>query len=253
MESSEEVIVYTIPGPKLVRATVIARPSKVVKSPYLADIRVEDTGETCMAHTPALGCCGYVAEDKKVWISPRPSSEGASKYIIFMAETISGEIIGIHPTVANAIVYNLFKERIIFPEVTSEDVEVTHGTCRFDMYGKDVDNNEVYVEVKCAPIAIEGVAIFPHGNNRKKGLVSPRALKHVECMTEIVEKVGAKTRCILLYLTMRTDCNRIQISTMDETYRDAVLKARDAGVEIVGYSIKWVGNNAIFNAELPVV
>ncbi len=252
MTTSEEAIVYTLPGPKVVRATVIARPSKIVKSPYLADIRVDDTGETCMAHTPALGCCGYVAEDKKVWISPRPSSEGASKYIIFMAETISGEIIGIHPTVANAIVYNLFKERIIFPEVRIEDVEVTHGTCRFDMYGKDIEGNEVYVEVKCAPIAIERAAIFPHGNNRKKGLVSPRALKHVESMTEIIQ-TKKKVRCILLYLTMRTDCDKIQISTMDETYRDAVLKARSSGVEIVGYSIKWVGNNAIFHAELPVV
>lgn len=243
-------LVYTIPGPSVVRATVIARPSKIVKSPYLADIRVDDTGETCMAHTPALGCCGYVAEDKKVWISPRPvDSDGASKYIIFMAETMSGDIIGIHPTVANAIVYNMFTRRFIYPEVNIEDAEVTHGTCRFDLFGRAA-GKEVFVEVKCAPIAIEGAAIFPHGNNRKKGLISPRALKHVECMTEMV---AAGKRCILIYLTMRTDCDRIQISTMDEVYRAAVLRARSAGVEIVGYYIKWVGNKAIFGSELPVV
>ena len=253
---SEEALVYTLPGPPVIKATVIARPSKIVKSPYLADIRIDSTGETCMAHTPALGCCGYVAEDKKVWVSPRPKGrspdEGASKYIIFMAETIRGDIIGIHPTVANAIVYNLFTGRFIFPEVNITDVEVTHGESRFDMFGKDIDDNEVFVEVKCAPIAIEGAAIFPHGNNRKKGLVSPRALKHVECMSEI-KTTRPRTRCILVYLTMRTDCDKIQISTMDETYRAAVLRARDIGVEIVGYCIKWVGNKAIFHSELPVV
>ncbi len=250
--TEETQLVYTLPGPPVTKATVLARPSKVVKSPYLADIRVDETGETCMAHTPALGCCGYVAENKKVWISPRPSTEGSSKYIIFMAETSSGEIVGIHPTVANVIVFNLFSRKFIFPEVTIKDVEFTYGDCRFDMFGKDSSGNDVFVEVKCAPIAIDGAAIFPHGNNRKKGLVSPRALKHVESMTEIIN-TRSKSRCILVYLTMRTDCDRIEISKLDETYRNAVLTARTAGVEIVGYNIKWVGNKAIFHSELPIV
>ena len=46
--------------PTLIKATVVNRPSKTIKSPYVADIKLED-GTTAMCHTPGLGCCGLVA------------------------------------------------------------------------------------------------------------------------------------------------------------------------------------------------
>ena len=47
----------------LFRATIVHRPSKIIQSPYVADVKLLDaphnTVETAhLAHCPALGCCG---------------------------------------------------------------------------------------------------------------------------------------------------------------------------------------------------
>ena len=43
----------------LVEAEVIKRPSKNIKTPYVADVIYGET--EYLAHTPALGCCGSVS------------------------------------------------------------------------------------------------------------------------------------------------------------------------------------------------
>ena len=260
----------------LVPATVIARPSKVNKSPYLADIVLEGSEEQVMAHTPALGCCGLVAPGRKVWVSLR-EGPGVSKYVIYCAEEEAQEeddrtIIGIHPTISNTIVYKMLVKEIILPEVYELETEVTYGNCRFDIAGMQADGRKVFIEVKCAPIAdivdcmpcyrllkliaakVAGTkkfAIFPHGNNRKEGTVSPRALKHVTTMTEIVER--SEARCIVIYITQRTDCHAIKISELDPQYRDAVLHASKVGVEFMGISVQWIGSEIHYYNTLLVI
>ncbi len=256
----------------LLPATVIARPSKVNKSPYLADIVLEGSEEQVMAHTPALGCCGLIAPGRKVWVSAREGT-GVSKYTIYCAEDEGGQsIIGVHPTISNKIVYKMLTKEIILPEVYELETEVTYGDCRFDIAGVQADGKKVFIEVKCAPIAdivdcmpryrllqliaakaagTEKFAIFPHGNNRKEGTVSPRALKHVNIMTKMVE--NSEARCIVIYVTQRTDCHAIKISELDPKYREAVLTAADKGVEFMGISVGWTGSEIYFHNHLPVI
>ncbi len=256
----------------LLPATVIARPSKVNKSPYLADIVLEGSEEQVMAHTPALGCCGLIAPGRKVWVSAREGA-GVSKYVIYCAEDEGGLCpIGVHPTISNKIVYKMLTKEIILPEVYELETEVTYKNCRFDIAGVQADGKKVFIEVKCAPIAdivdcmpryrllqliaakaagTEKFAIFPHGNNRKEGTVSPRALKHVNTMTEMVE--NSEARCIVIYVTQRTDCHAIKISELDPKYREAVLTAADKGVEFMGISVGWTGSEIYFHNHLPVI
>ncbi len=42
----------------LIDGLVIKRPSATCKTPYVADVKIEDKDENIMAHTAALGCCG---------------------------------------------------------------------------------------------------------------------------------------------------------------------------------------------------
>ncbi len=254
----------------LIPAKVIARPSKVNKSPYLADIIIEGEDEEEMAHTPALGCCGLVAPGRRVWVAPRDGAQGVSKYVIYCAEE-EGQIIGIHPTISNTIVYKMLVKEMIFPEIYELETEVTHGDCRFDIAGM-CGNKRVYIEVKCAPIGdivdcmpryrllqligakaagTKKFAIFPHGNSRKEGTISPRALKHIETMKTIVE--SGEARCIVVYVTQRTDCHAIKISELDPKYREAVLSASEAGVELMGLAIQWDGSNIYYHGAIPVI
>ena len=80
-----EEYIYSLP--KLYKGLVLARPSKVCKSPYLADVRIFDEHDNIiednvMVHSPALGCCGLIAPNVYVLCSKSESTKNKSKYVI---------------------------------------------------------------------------------------------------------------------------------------------------------------------------
>ena len=261
------MLLYSLPS-DLVRATVVRRPSQYNKSPYLADILVDGEQEPSVAHTPALGCNGYVAPGQVVWAMPATNSKTISKYTIYHAEQ-DGEIICIHPQVANAVARALLESWLVVPGLQKIKSEVTVGDSRFD-FGARVQKQKAYIEVKSAPIAdiVDALpkdrsrsissmgpgphpktAIFPHGNNPKEGLLSPRALKHIEHLNGLT----TEARCVMLYLTMRTDVNRLTISARDKVYREAVARAAAAGVQVEAWTVKWTGRHAYLGECIPVI
>jgi hypothetical protein len=54
-------LLYSLPKP-LIKARVLARPSKKVKSPYLADVLLLETNKEALCHSAALGCSGHIVE-----------------------------------------------------------------------------------------------------------------------------------------------------------------------------------------------
>ncbi len=267
---------YTLPRP-LQRATVLARPSRTNKSPYLADIHTED-GTICMAHTPALGCCGLIAPGALVWVMP--SAEGGktvSKYTIYLVELADGTRICAHPTVANEVAEGLLRSGAAVPGLTDLTREVTLGDSRFDFAGRlsgpEGSNRRAIIEVKSAPIADyvdclprdrakalaaaerttgPKMAIFPHGNQRKEGIISERAIKHAQGLAALARSPELPL-CVMLYLSMRTDIDRFTVSSVDKTYQAAVEDASRAGVQILAYSIRWDYNAAYLSHRLTVV
>ena len=57
----------------LVLVKVISRPSKICKTPYVADIELKD-GSVVQAHCASLGCCGLCEKDCYVYASPIKSN-----------------------------------------------------------------------------------------------------------------------------------------------------------------------------------
>ncbi len=263
MSGSEAL--YKVEG-GLLEARVIARPSKVCKSPYLADIEIGETGEIAIAHTPALGCGGLVAEDQIVYVVLRGGAPGISKYIVYCAKGDNDDIIGIHPTLANQLVRTMIERGLICSEVEGLKSEATDGDCRFDF---SANGGLTFIEVKSAiigdyvdclnrwrlvqlaaakAIGAPKMAIFPYGTERKEGLVSERALKHVQGLTRLAAE---GKRSILIYVTQRTDCDNIRISSLDSIYRKAVMEdAIKAGVEIIGVALQWDTDGSIYFHEL---
>lgn len=266
------MLLYSLPN-ELLRATVVARPSTYNKSPYLADILIEGEQEPSVAHSPALGCNGYVAPGQMVWVMPASNENTISKYTIYHAEQ-DGEIICIHPQVANHVARALLESWLVIPGLRKIRSEVTVGDSRFDFGALAREDpkikQKVYIEVKSAPIAdlvdelpksrakaLESIgpgphtktSIFPHGNNPKNGIISPRALKHIEHLNGLT----AEARCVMLYLTMRTDVDRLTISKRDMVYREAVKRAAAAGVQVEAWTIKWIGRHAYLGNNIPVI
>lgn len=146
------------------------------------------------------------------------------------------------------------------PNVLSFDTQQTFLNSRFDFCGKDKDGNDFVLEVKNVPLADyvdapkkdkkkaleqvpkkiyeEKIAYFPDGYRKlSDDVVSPRALKHVQELTQIAQ--NTKTRAILCFVVQRSDVSRFQPSNIDMQYKKAVQDAWLKGVEICCIQVYW--------------
>lgn len=265
------VLLYSLPNP-LIKAKVLARPSKKVKSPYLADVLLLDTNEEVLCHSAALGCSGHITENSIVWVLEKEESTSKSTHQIYLIEE-NDIMIGCHPLVANKIAYRLLKNNMVLPNTKDVLSEYTMGDCRFDFLAK-CDDRLTIIEVKSVPIAdyIDGttkevqaylkeypelkqkIAIFPYCTTQNKRKVSneplsERALKHVTELTKLVNT----TKCVLLFIIQRTDVSQFCITKLDPIYKEACKKALDAGVIIKAISVRWDNRFCYYEKDLEII
>lgn len=247
---------------ELYKGKIINRPSKKIRSPYLADVLFNDDNILC--HSPALGCCGLVSTDTTVLMTKKSSDKIKSKYSIDFV-LYNNIKIGINPNYGNkfgkiCLENNYFDELPKFDYLKSE---YKYKNSRFDFYGEK-DEKKYYIEIKCVPLAdyvdvdrkdrykyIDNqyeenskIAIFPDGYRKKKtDTVSERALKHVKHLIDL-KKEG--NECALIFFIQRTDCKYFQGSNLDLQYKKILNEAYDSGVKIMPYEIIWDENNTSY-------
>jgi len=254
----------------VVKGTVLKRPSASIKSPYVADVLLDD-GRTVLAHSASLGCCGLSDKGATIWLQELPtkkSSHAKCSHRVCLStlyDTVREKsvTIGIFPKYAEelaekALVGNHFKCLQGVRKYRRETVIKVDGLVdsRFDFSGIDGQGCPFLMEIKNVPLADyddivprksgcyadrefdEKVAYFPDGYRKKASdPVSPRALKHIRELTTI--RGMSKTRCILCFVVQRSDVNRFTSSVADPEYKDAFEDARLNGVEIVVMVIEW--------------
>jgi DNA-binding sugar fermentation-stimulating protein len=252
----------------LTEGQIIKRPSKLIKSPYVADAYINN--QEFLAHTAALGCCGLCESGSTILFAPMKNTDDNTKCMYSAQLAVINEknnetIIGIHPKLAEELVEKSLtnnylsilknvktyrRETVIFVENKVDS--------RFDFSGVDENGVPFIMEVKNVPLADyedicakdrkgkcyddrpynTKVAYFPDGYRKKSSdTVSPRALKHIKELTLI--KKESKTRCIMCYVIQRTDVDKFQPSIIDPQYREAVKLAVEAGVEIITLVVQW--------------
>lgn len=262
----------------IVEGTVVKRPSKMIKTPYVADVCVtmdtEPDEKEVIAHSASLGCCGLADTNATVLLSKieSPSSKKAIRcthriYLSVHREGENEEIIGIYPKLAETLVDCALRQNVLSSlrdvkkwnrEIVIKNEELGLDS-RFDFSGIDSDDRPFLMEIKNVPLAdyedvcskgrkkmnFEGrdfnskVAYFPDGYRKNpKDPVSPRALKHIREL-EIIKKNSPTIRCILCYVIQRSDVNRFTTSVIDPEYKAAVKKAHESGVEIIAMVVKW--------------
>uniref|UniRef100_A0A6C0DSS1 Sugar fermentation stimulation protein C-terminal domain-containing protein n=1 Tax=viral metagenome TaxID=1070528 RepID=A0A6C0DSS1_9ZZZZ len=257
----------------LIEGSVIKRPSKHIKTPYVADVLPLNLSEEILAHTASLGCCGLADAGASILMTPMPipknkNAKQKCQYRVYLSIHKEGNnevIIGIHPKLAEDLTENALKLGLLskLQNVKSYKRETTifvegKVDSRFDFSGIDTNGIPFIMEVKNVPLADyedmtakerkkmdftgrnfnSKVAYFPDGYRKKStDPVSPRALKHLRELTLI--KKESKTRCIMCYVIQRTDVDRFQPSIIDPEYREAFIEARNSGVEIITMVVQW--------------
>ena len=246
---------YTLPT--LVKATVLHRPSKHIKSPYVADIVLED-GTEALCHTPGLGCSGLVSTDRTIYVSTSKATSKTS-YTAQMAECSDTEgvyYVGIHPMVSQSIASTLL-HRISTMVVWKSEVKISDHT-RLDFVGTTSTGKKFYVEVKNAMIShstearCNRFAIFPEGYRKSTSEpISPRAVKHAETLADLM-KLPDTEAAYLLFLVPRNDCSGLELNKLDTIYCKAVSDAILAGVIIKVFGVEFKKDGTVaFYKELP--
>jgi len=258
----------------LYKASVIKRPSNYIKSPYVADVVLED-GEETIAHTASLGCCGMVEQGSIVYMTKNTNPKTKTKYRVILSEIEKDEkniVIGIHPKIAEEIAFEALKQKCIRglnPKTIKR--EKTFLQSRFDFVGQEENGTYYILEVKNVPLAREinethtslsshtlpyNVAYFPDGYRKKKSdTISSRAVKHLYNLAEIKIK-EPRIRTIILFVIQREDVIAFQPSPHDPVYTEAIHNAHKNGVEIHTLQVTWnnMVNKCLFlSNNLPIL
>ncbi len=272
----------------LVDGTIVNRPSKTIKTPYVADILLPTLNTTILGHTASLGCCGLADRGAQILMAPVPKTNKKTDkisceykvYLSVIRERGDEIVVGIHPKLAEELAESALKNNLLcrlqnvrgYKRETTICVEGKVDS-RFDFTGIDGNGVPFIMEVKNVPLADyeditardrknkcyderdinSKVAYFPDGYRKKSTMpVSPRALKHIRELTLI--KRESKTRCIMCYVIQRTDVECFQPSIIDPEYRAAVKEALEAGVEIITMVVQWTkdGEAHFVRDDLPI-
>jgi sugar fermentation stimulation protein A len=263
----------------LIKVKIISRPSKICKTPYVADIELQD-GSIVQAHCASLGCCGLCEKDCYVYASPMLSNCPQSKskvcsYKVYLAEIyeeklikeekyINNQIIGVDPKLAETLVEKALTSNC-FPtlqNIKKHRREAALGNSRFDFIGIDASNKYFILEVKNVPLSD-----FADVNHiEKKKLIKVDAFKNMKFnekisyfpdgyrktkggivseralkhINELAEVTVSKIiRPIICFVIQRTDSGSFQASNIDPTYKAAFNDALKKGVEVIVLMVQW--------------
>lgn len=247
---------------ELVYGEVLKRPSANCKTPYVADVLLQN-GDTVMAHTASLGCCGLADKSATVLMTKVNNSKNVCTHKVMLSvrkEKENTEYIGIDPSLAEKIVESCLKNNCLRSLQNLQKIkgQVTTLNSRFDFNGIDENGTEFFLEVKSVPLADyvdctdkerkkidtssydynDKISYFPVGYRKNKSTtVSERALKHIQELTKI--KQTTNKRAIMCYVIQRTDVSSFQPSLIDPIYREAVIEGFRNDVEIIPLVCQW--------------
>ena len=244
-------MLHTLPA--LQKAIVVKRPSASIKSPYVADIRLED-GSLALCHTPGLSCSGLVVPGRTIYVS-KSSPKSKTAYTAQVSESVDSEgtyYIGIHPMVSQQMASKML-EKISSEAVWKSEVAIEKHT-RLDFVGTlSQTGKKIYVEVKNAMISttpnlrVQRKAIFPEGYRKTKdATISPRAVKHAETLAALKKDPNTEA-AYLVFIVPRKDCEAgLELNLNDPTYCKAVTAAVEAGVQIKVFGLDFHLDGSIY-------
>ncbi|PKG56402.1 DNA/RNA nuclease SfsA [Shewanella sp. Choline-02u-19] len=198
---------------------------------FLTDITLEDGSEVTI-HCPNTGSMrNCLFPDSKVWFSVSDNPKRKYSRTWELAETPSGDMIGINTGRANTLAEEAINTGVI-TELTgyaSLRREVKYGSenSRIDILLEGNNKASCYVEVKSCTLLEHGQGYFPDA-------VTTRGQKHLR---ELMEMVTLGHRAVLLFVVQHTGIDSVKAAAhIDPVYAALLDEAYSAGVEILAYS-----------------
>ena len=162
----------------LIEGSIIKRPSRFIKTPYVADIiPINDSNITTsiLGHTASLGCCGLADAGASILMAPILNSDKKTTkkntnannlsceyrvYLSIVREKGHEIIVGIYPKLAEELAENALKHNLLtkLQNVRNYKRETTiyvkdKVNSRFDFTGIDSNGIPFIMEIKNVPLA----------------------------------------------------------------------------------------------------
>lgn len=225
-------------SPFLTKATLTRRYKR-----FLADA-VLQSGEEVVAHCANPGAMtGCAKTGSTIWLSPSSNPKakldwrwelvdvGTSLVLINTGRT--------NKIVEEALLAGQLPEVSDFRTVKREQKYGTGSRIDFLLEG----SRPTYVEVKNVSLANGTQALFPDS-------VTARGLKHLK---ELSAMAQGGARSVMLYVVARGDCTSFSLADdIDPAYAAGFKAARDAGVEMMVYSLHITSERIGFDKSLPI-
>jgi DNA-binding sugar fermentation-stimulating protein len=256
---------------------LVKRPSKHVKSPYIADIIINK--EEQLAHCPALGVSGLLNTSTKFLCSFNDSKARKSKYTIELCYLPSSKndcvLTSTNPNMGNKLFQSIINNNLIEEYENNKffKAEKTYKDCRFDFYIKKENNREEYIEIKSVLLcnfnrndypdyiknpeihrndSYKKGAIFPDGFRKSKNVpISERAIKHLKTLRDCKKN---NIDASLYFMIQRSDCDYFKPSDVDQFYQKELKEAIEDGVNVKAISVNWNDDGScVFNGFIPVI
>ena len=162
----------------LFEGSVVKRPSKMIKTPYVADVLLLNGEKEVLAHTASLGCCGLADVGASILMGAIQNKKKCKKenldkpdkpekvkceykvYLSIIREKNTVIIVGIHPKLAEDLTESALKLNLLhilknvkkYKRETPIYVEGKVDS-RFDFTGVDSNDIPFIIEVKNVPLA----------------------------------------------------------------------------------------------------
>ena len=262
----------------IIQLEVTRRPSKKIKSPYVADAINKD-GDEFLVHTPGLGLADQCLPGSKIFATPSKSKDSKTDYIaqfVSINEEGYGQtLIGANPRTAELIGKEILRNNIWnpYPKYEVCNRKPPHIDYLGDIYLK-FQNKYIIIEMKnviCASynpnikevdrryvfydntIPFRRSGIYPNGERSQKyrgeSVVSERSVRQIDSMVRDKEKY----QFAIMFLVNRGDCTTFKPNWQrDPIYSKKLVKAVKNGIGVYALGINWTNKACNFNGELEI-
>ena len=262
----------------IIQLEILHRPSKKIKSPYVADA-INKNGDKFLVHTPGLGLADQCLPGSKIFATPSKNKSSKTDYIaqsVSVNERDYGKtLIGANPHTAELIGKKILKSNLWNPysnyKVCNKKpahikylgdiylkaqnkyiiIEMKNVICAsYDPNIKEVDRRYVFYDKK---IPFRRSGIYPNGERSQKykgkSVVSERSVRQIDNMIKDKEKY----KFAIVFLVNRGDCTAFKPNWQrDPIYSKKLVKAVNNGIDVYALGVNWTNSTCIFNDELDV-
>jgi sugar fermentation stimulation protein A len=220
---------------------------------FLADIVLEDSGETITASTPNTGSMmGLLEPGNRVWLSV--SDDPRRKYrhrweLVEVAGPAGHAMVGLNTALPNRLAAEAIAAGRVPPlaghGTLRHEVRFGEENSRVDLLLEEPGRPPVYVEVKNVTLSRQpGLAEFPDA-------VTARGAKHLRELARIV--TAGRGRAAMIYVCQRTDAEAFALAEdIDPAYMEEWRRAVAAGVEVYALACCISPQEIIAHRLIPV-